>query len=73
MMAENGRVFTMVLEHEYMHQETLLYMLHAVAEKKKDRPSNPVTLFVSVERRAASRKKLRRGEGALNGREFRRD
>jgi ergothioneine biosynthesis protein EgtB len=26
-MAEQGRVFSMVLEHEYMHQETLLYMI----------------------------------------------
>src|SRR4030095_11532397 len=32
-----GRVFTMVLEHEYMHQETLLYMIHALAEELKTR------------------------------------
>jgi ergothioneine biosynthesis protein EgtB len=36
-MAENGRVFTMVLEHEYMHQETLLYMIHALSEELKIR------------------------------------
>jgi len=37
-MAENGRVFHMVLEHEYMHQETLLYMIQALADEMKIRP-----------------------------------
>ncbi len=37
-MAENGRVFQMALEHEYMHQETLLYMIHALADAMKIRP-----------------------------------
>src|SRR6185436_10802175 len=27
LMARDGRVFSMVIEHELMHQETLLYML----------------------------------------------
>ena len=37
-MAEHGRVFHMVLEHEYMHQETLLYMIHALTDEMKIRP-----------------------------------
>lgn len=37
-MAQRGRVFHLVLEHEYMHQETLLYMLQQLALDKKDRP-----------------------------------
>ena len=38
-MAQNGRVFAMVLEHEYMHQETLLYMMQELPMQKKNRPS----------------------------------
>jgi ergothioneine biosynthesis protein EgtB len=34
-MAENGRVFRMVLEHEYMHQETLLYMIQEAPREIK--------------------------------------
>ena len=37
-MAEHGRVYHMVLEHEYMHQETLLYMIHALTDEMKIRP-----------------------------------
>ena len=37
LMAENGRVFSMVLEHEYMHQETLLYMIQEAAPELKRR------------------------------------
>jgi ergothioneine biosynthesis protein EgtB len=45
-MAEDGRVFDMVLEHEYMHQETLLYMMQELALEKKKRPSRaPRYLF----------------------------
>jgi ergothioneine biosynthesis protein EgtB len=36
-MAENGRVFTMVLEHEAMHQETLLYMIQEAPLTMKQR------------------------------------
>jgi ergothioneine biosynthesis protein EgtB len=39
-MAQDGRVFEMVLEHEYMHQETLLYMLQQLPLDKKCRPQN---------------------------------
>ena len=38
-MAQDGRVFAMVLEHEYMHQETLLYMMQELPIEKKNRPS----------------------------------
>jgi ergothioneine biosynthesis protein EgtB len=36
-MAEKGRVFTMVLEHEAMHQETLLYMIQEAPLSMKRR------------------------------------
>jgi ergothioneine biosynthesis protein EgtB len=36
-MAQNGRVLQMVLEHEYMHQETLTYMLQRVPLARKRR------------------------------------
>ena len=38
-MAQGGRVFDMVLEHEYMHQETLLYMMQELPLEKKHRPA----------------------------------
>jgi ergothioneine biosynthesis protein EgtB len=37
-MAQQGRVFQMVLEHEFMHQETLMYMLQQLPLDKKRRP-----------------------------------
>jgi ergothioneine biosynthesis protein EgtB len=37
-MAQRGRVFQMVLEHEYMHQETLLYTMQQLPVDKKRRP-----------------------------------
>ncbi|HEX2928270.1 MAG TPA: SUMF1/EgtB/PvdO family nonheme iron enzyme [Candidatus Binatia bacterium] len=37
-MCRGGRVFQMVLEHEYMHQETLLYMIKQLPNDKKIRP-----------------------------------
>lgn len=40
-MAENDRVFQLVLEHEYMHQETLLYMLQQAPLEAKIRPPSP--------------------------------
>jgi ergothioneine biosynthesis protein EgtB len=39
-MAENGRVLEMVLEHEYMHQETLLYMVQQLPLEIKRRAKN---------------------------------
>ncbi len=39
LMAREGRVFSMVIEHEYMHQETLLYMLQRLALERKVRPA----------------------------------
>src|SRR2546422_6209895 len=39
LMARNARVFSMVIEHELMHQETLLYMLQELAHERKIRPA----------------------------------
>jgi ergothioneine biosynthesis protein EgtB len=41
-MARGGRVFDMVLEHEYMHQETLLYMLQQLPITSKKRLPAPL-------------------------------
>jgi ergothioneine biosynthesis protein EgtB len=41
-MARSGRVFEMVLEHEYMHHETLLYMMQELPMEKKNRPDGGV-------------------------------
>jgi ergothioneine biosynthesis protein EgtB len=40
LMARGGRVFQMVLEHEYMHQETLLYMMQQMPVERKQRPAS---------------------------------
>ncbi len=37
-LAERGRIVSVVLEHEYMHQETLLYMLQRMPPEAKIRP-----------------------------------
>ncbi|HKC07108.1 MAG TPA: SUMF1/EgtB/PvdO family nonheme iron enzyme, partial [Methylomirabilota bacterium] len=39
LMAREGRVFSMVIEHELMHQETLLYMLQRLPLERKMRPA----------------------------------
>jgi ergothioneine biosynthesis protein EgtB len=39
-MARGGRVFQMVLEHETMHQETLLYMMQEAPAARKIRPAS---------------------------------
>jgi ergothioneine biosynthesis protein EgtB len=39
LMAREGRVFAMVIEHELMHQETLLYMLQRLPLERKVRPA----------------------------------
>lgn len=44
-MARDGRVFHMVLEHEFMHQETLLYMLQQLPITEKRRPAAPLQYF----------------------------
>ena len=40
LMAQGGRVFEMILEHEYMHQETLMYMMQQMTSDAKLRPRN---------------------------------
>jgi ergothioneine biosynthesis protein EgtB len=55
-MARGGRVFDMILEHEYMHQETLLYMMQQLPVDGKHRPKNlPTPLFHSAAVRRAIR------------------
>ena len=44
-MAQGGRVLQMVLEHEFMHQETLLYMMQQLSVRQKIRPRPPVKYF----------------------------
>ena len=39
-LAQGGRVFQLVLEHESMHQETLLYMMQQMAPGEKIRPAH---------------------------------
>ena len=39
LMARDGRVFLMVIEHELMHQETLLYMVQQLGYDQKIRPA----------------------------------
>jgi ergothioneine biosynthesis protein EgtB len=51
-MAQHGRVFQMVLEHELMHQETLMYMIQQLSPDKKCRPKT-VPLY-SFQRAPAS-------------------
>ena len=38
-MARNNRVYAMIIEHEQMHQETLLYMLQRLPFEAKARPA----------------------------------
>jgi hypothetical protein len=46
-MAQGERVFDMVLEHEYMHQETLLYMLQELPWRRRIAPpGHRVTLSI---------------------------
>lgn len=37
-LAQGGRVFELILEHEFMHQETLLYMMQQMAPQEKKPP-----------------------------------
>jgi ergothioneine biosynthesis protein EgtB len=41
-MARRGRAVRMVIEHELMHQETLLYMAQQLAPEQLVRPSRPI-------------------------------
>jgi ergothioneine biosynthesis protein EgtB len=50
---ENGRLLDLLLEHEMMHQETLLYMVHQLPESLKRRP--PETTPPGTGRAANSR------------------
>ena len=55
-MARGGRAFEMVLEHEYMHQETLLYMMLQLPVDEKRRPEH---VGAPVSRPAATSRAIR--------------
>ncbi len=66
-MAEKGRVLTMVLEHEAMHQETLLYMIQEAPLPMKQRlRSAPRYRF--AEEPAGARIVVPRGEATMGAR-----
>ena len=50
LLAQGGRVFEMILEHEYMHQETLLYMMQQMAPGDKVRPRESCPLLIRARR-----------------------
>jgi ergothioneine biosynthesis protein EgtB len=66
-MAENGRVFNMVLEHEYMHQETLLYMIQEAPLEMKHRLSKATPYQFAAESSGAQIT-VPRGEALLGAR-----
>ena len=47
-LAERGRVFHLVLEHEWMHHETLLYMLQELSHAKKRPPAGTATPALGI-------------------------
>lgn len=49
-MAQGNRDLSMVLEHEYMHQETLLYMMQQLSLLLKKRPRNAVRYLFQPQR-----------------------
>jgi ergothioneine biosynthesis protein EgtB len=55
-MTSGGRIFQLVLEHEYMHQETLLYMLQQYPIGDKVKPRSPLGYSL---RPAAKRQSIR--------------
>ncbi len=66
-LAEEGRVFSMVLEHEAMHQETLLYMIQeAPASMKQRLRSAPHYRF--VQEPSSTQIVIPRGEARMGAR-----
>ncbi len=63
-MARGGRVFSMVIEHELMHQETLLYMLQRLPLDRKVRPAW-LPPFVLGSGRPAARVEILSGTATL--------
>ena len=64
-MAQDGRAFEMVLEHEYMHQETLLYMMHELPLDKKNRPAKSPRYSFQTAARLLSQRKYQRAKFQL--------
>jgi len=63
-MGQGGRVLQMVLEHEYMHQETLLYMMQRLPVAQKIRPRTPLRYFFQS-RRASQSVRIPKGQARL--------
>lgn len=66
-MARGGRVLQMVLEHEYMHQETLLYMMQQLTMGQKIRPRTPVK-YLFQPRRVSDSVGIPKGRARLGAR-----
>ena len=47
-LADRGRIFRLVLEHEWMHHETLLYMIHELSHAKKKPPAGTASPTLSI-------------------------
>jgi ergothioneine biosynthesis protein EgtB len=67
LMAREGRVFSMVIEHELMHQETLLYMLQRLPLERKVRPAR-LPPYVLGPGRPAGRVEIPAGPATLGAR-----
>ncbi len=63
-MGQGGRVLQMVLEHEYMHQETLLYMMQRLPIAQKIRPRAPVR-YLFQPWRASQSVRIPKGQARL--------
>lgn len=64
-LAEGGRVWWLVREHEEMHHETLLYLFHALPTRQLRRPSGWPRLRVGPEVRAPRWAPVRSGPAVL--------
>ncbi|MGK4001191.1 SUMF1/EgtB/PvdO family nonheme iron enzyme [Sorangium sp. So ce1036] len=64
LLCDNGRVVHLVLEHELMHQETLMYMLAACPEGSFGRAPAPLT-HERYERRPAEPRRIPAGPATL--------
>jgi ergothioneine biosynthesis protein EgtB len=67
LMARDGRVFSMVTEHELMHQETLLYMLQRLPFEQKLRPAW-LPQYVKTSGRPAGKVEIPAGPAGIGAR-----
>ncbi len=65
-LLENARIFEVVLEHELMHHETLLYMVQQLDRRKRFRPEGwPEPAGSGAGRRRAEKIRIREGAATL--------